>query len=404
MVATFGWTYLSRDALRRAEEQMSEKSRGVRDEIGFLQLHQRYADLFFPGTSVLQTRLRYALFVPWMLKSLRTRPLRGGVAHAVRDAERRLVDRLLKRPEGALEKRGIIGRDSPNHVSNQPPSVVYWGALGVWGILRRKDGVRYYSRAEVLRSISPGKVARDDDGVPLGDLIEPFNELPPIPDDWNADGEIGFELSLAERKFFRGMWCGLRCANGTPSVLARLALNALPDFMSVPTCWDEEVCEAAVEHTGPLQRARAAAALACIGRGVYAALTEQTREQLDRRPTATTHRDYLREIITDHGEAALQFDLAATEMDIGPLATTLRDVMTSTCLWLRSRDGDLERLRTVYELAEVDRKGSRARLPDLGFARTRRLEWNSEDYPLAKPLHYRWDRVSRMLADLSGQP
>ena len=66
MDPSFGWTLLSRDALRRAETQLRDDVQGVRDEIGFLALHQAYADRFFPGTSVLHTRLRYALFVPWL--------------------------------------------------------------------------------------------------------------------------------------------------------------------------------------------------------------------------------------------------------------------------------------------------------------------------------------------------
>jgi hypothetical protein len=42
-----GWTYLSREALARARAQMDEESMGVRDEIGFLTIHQGYADRFF---------------------------------------------------------------------------------------------------------------------------------------------------------------------------------------------------------------------------------------------------------------------------------------------------------------------------------------------------------------------
>jgi hypothetical protein len=68
--AALGWTYLSREALARAKAQMDEESMGVRDEIGFLTIHQRYADRFFPGTSVLHTRARYAVFVPWLFEDL----------------------------------------------------------------------------------------------------------------------------------------------------------------------------------------------------------------------------------------------------------------------------------------------------------------------------------------------
>src|ERR1039458_9291916 len=89
----FGWTYLSREALRDAEAQLQSSGEGMRDEIGFLLIHSRFADHFFPGTSVLQTRLRYALFVPWMYRALLERPkeLRG---RGAAELETRLAARL----------------------------------------------------------------------------------------------------------------------------------------------------------------------------------------------------------------------------------------------------------------------------------------------------------------------
>lgn len=89
---TLGWTYLSREALARAKAQMDEESMGVRDEIGFLTIHQRYADRFFPGTSVLHTRARYALFVPWLFEDLAG--MTGPAAQrALRERERQLAGR-----------------------------------------------------------------------------------------------------------------------------------------------------------------------------------------------------------------------------------------------------------------------------------------------------------------------
>ena len=64
MRPALGWAGLSRSALKRAEAQLMAGSEGVRDEVGVLTLHTAYANRFFPGTSVQQTRLRYALFVP----------------------------------------------------------------------------------------------------------------------------------------------------------------------------------------------------------------------------------------------------------------------------------------------------------------------------------------------------
>lgn len=59
-MSSFGFTFLSRKALGQAEQMMFGGKAGVRAEVGFLIVHQRYDDHFFPGTSVLYTRLRYA--------------------------------------------------------------------------------------------------------------------------------------------------------------------------------------------------------------------------------------------------------------------------------------------------------------------------------------------------------
>ena len=116
-----GWTYMSRDALARAKAQMDEESTGVRDEIGFLTIHQRYSDLFFPGTSVLHTRARYALFVPWLFEDLAeyTGP---AARRALQEKERVLAGRLRNQPgEDDPDRRGTIGALRYPKPSSQPP-------------------------------------------------------------------------------------------------------------------------------------------------------------------------------------------------------------------------------------------------------------------------------------------
>ena len=72
MKPSLGWTFWSRADLRRIDKQLKADAQEVRDELGFLLLHQAFADRFFPGTSVLiQTRLRYVLFVPWVYWKVR---------------------------------------------------------------------------------------------------------------------------------------------------------------------------------------------------------------------------------------------------------------------------------------------------------------------------------------------
>ena len=176
---------------------------GVRDEIGFLTIHQNYADRFFPGTSVLHTRARYAIFVPWLFEDLAG--LTGPAAvRAFRERGRELAGRL----KVADESQVIGGRVFPNP-SSQPPSTVYWNALAVWGILRPRLDGRTISRAQAHRLLKATGAATDDDGQPLLSFDPPFVTLPDRPDSWR-DGAITLRLTTAEAAFLRERLAPLR--------------------------------------------------------------------------------------------------------------------------------------------------------------------------------------------------
>lgn len=224
----FGWTYLSRDALRRAEAQLAGETAGVRDEIGFLLIHQRYADRFFPGTSVLHTRLRYVLFIPWMYDDLRRGPPVKSVARAVEQAEVAIAGRLKTRGSGA----GVIGGLKHPEPTSQPPSVVYWTALGAWGLLRPRGNGRPPARARVHAALQgPARVATDDDGLPLREAEFPFITLPPPPEEWQAGADLDFDLTPKEAEFLSARLRAVASPEdpSRPSLFARLVDRGVPD-------------------------------------------------------------------------------------------------------------------------------------------------------------------------------
>jgi hypothetical protein len=49
------------------------KERESRDELGLGAIRDSVADHLFPGTSTIQTRLRYMLFIPWIFQMLEDR-------------------------------------------------------------------------------------------------------------------------------------------------------------------------------------------------------------------------------------------------------------------------------------------------------------------------------------------
>ena len=64
----------------------------------------RFRTALFPGTSSIQTRLRYALFVPWLYQHLEARRV-DDVKAAAEEAETRLIDALA----ASDDTSGVIG-------------------------------------------------------------------------------------------------------------------------------------------------------------------------------------------------------------------------------------------------------------------------------------------------------
>lgn len=386
-----GWTYLSRDALARAKAQMDDEAKGVRDEIGFLNIHQRYADRFFPGTSVLHTRARYVLFVPWLFEDLAG--LTGPAAQrALRERERQLAGRLRE----AGESQVIGGRVFPR-ASSQPPSTVYWNALATWGILRSRFDGRTLSRAQAHRVLVGSGGATDDDGQPLLATDPPFVPLPERPTNWEG-GAITLRMAQSEATFVRERLAHLRRSGGHElSLLARLVRT---ESTAPAEMWAGETYAVAGSDEAPLERAQHAAKLAAIGRAVYDALLERTLEVDDRRDVSTRHRDHLALAIEEHGPVAAKLDVGALEADIGPLPPKLLAVVAATRDWIASGPQSPVALSGLYKSAEA-RKGPRARLSLTPNGRARRLEWSGDEHGLAGPLHYRWHQVSTLLNDLA---
>lgn len=403
--STLGWALLSREALRRAEEHLREDEQGVRDEIGFLALHQAYANRFFPGTSVLQTRIKYVLFVPWIYDRVAQRSDRRQASRIVQQEEVDLA-RRLRATYGA--SGGVIGARSYPRPTSQPPSMVYWTALTAWGTLHPMTDGSYPSRATVHRRLSRTQVSsrlQDDDQQPLEEGFSLFIAVPSPPKQWQNKGEpLTFDLTEQEDRFIRRQLVGVNRPGrlSGPCLLARMA-ECRTSIAGLESPWMDEILQIADEDDREaLLRAQQAASLAAIGRAVYAALVEHICDKEDKRPMPERHRLHLEYAIRAHGSEAVKLDFGGVEQDApGPLPQRILNVLSETQRWLQRR-GDYLDLRALYEQAEVRRKGRRACLARTLAGRERRAGWDTETSPhvKAEPLHYRWENVKRLLADL----
>ena len=400
-----GWVLLSRQAVARAEEALASNEKGVRDEVGFLALHQGFADRFFPGTSVLHTRLRYVLFVPWLMEKVAA-DAATDIALRFSDAETALAGQLKAGP--GPDPDGIIGGRVWPRRTAQPPSMAYWTALGSWGILRQQSDGSLPSRTQTLRRLARrsarlnSRLTDDDGGVLDEDSTSPFVSLPRVPEALQVRGEpLDFALSPVERTFLHRHLLGVRRPDTTSrSLLARLTEAGVGP--AADNLWVTEIADVAdSEDRSALVTARQAAALAGIGRGVYAALVELTRAN-DGLPESTIHQDHLEEMIELHGHDAGDVDLNALSDFLPNLPEDLSGVLSETLDWVAVGDPDPSALSETYSKAEHNRKGLRARLPDTVAGRQRRAEWDPDEHRPAEPLHYRWPNVRRLLTDLQA--
>ena len=134
------------------------KDEATVDELGIGTIRDALSDQLFPGTSVLHTRLRYVLFIPWLLQRAtahsRTPP---EMAAEFRRLEYRLIDSLLAGGESA----GVFGNRARGDLK-RTPSIAYWSALASWGIADVPSADAYFRRTRDLEALRRRSVGNDD--------------------------------------------------------------------------------------------------------------------------------------------------------------------------------------------------------------------------------------------------
>src|SRR4051794_21980860 len=121
--STLKWLDFSRDEQQRIAELIRLFSQPEsRDELGIGVVRDVFSNLMFPGVSVIQTRARYLLFVPWLFqRGVRLGRSGPPLAAWVERHERALVETIRK----GGDQEGLIGRLAGVRVKILP-STIYW--------------------------------------------------------------------------------------------------------------------------------------------------------------------------------------------------------------------------------------------------------------------------------------
>ena len=131
MASTFSWLDTSEHERRRVLDAIDLFAESdAREELGLGTIRDGFANEFFPGTSTVQTRAGYFLFIPWIYRSLHERGVASADAAAkARGAEIQLIDALLE----SGDTDGVIGKLAKNKLKRLP-SHAYWAGLAEWQI------------------------------------------------------------------------------------------------------------------------------------------------------------------------------------------------------------------------------------------------------------------------------
>ena len=164
MASVFTWLDYSEHEQRKMLDVISAlRETDTRDELGIGIVRDALADLLFPGTSTVQTRVRYFLFVPWIYLDLqRRRTPSDQIAAAARRKEIDLIDALAASddPSGTI---GIEARRSLQRL----PSNIYWQGLAQWGIRIFPGSQAQYHAFQDNFYASQTRSQRNDDGEPV---------------------------------------------------------------------------------------------------------------------------------------------------------------------------------------------------------------------------------------------
>lgn len=141
MPSRFAWIDIDEASRRTMLDFIDQfRDQGTLDELGIGTIRDAFSDYFFPGTTTVQTRARYFLFVPWIYRRLEDKRISSTeIARRLRAAELELLEAM--RDAGVGEGERLIGRQSGAALQRWP-SNIYWAGLGKWGMVTMMAGIQ----------------------------------------------------------------------------------------------------------------------------------------------------------------------------------------------------------------------------------------------------------------------
>lgn len=188
------------------------EEKGTVDDLGFGSIRDAISSSFFPGTSVLQTRARYFLFIPWIYQYVENQWPKN-VQGKGADFERSLISALLK----SQDLEGVIGRLREKDLKTLPSSI-YWSGLQTFGIFLLKGrGLQQYSK---IRSRARERI--EFEGEFESESGSFWSEIPSAPPDFFKFKYAELALTKKEAEWLSEHFLSASSITGKPNLLGEL--------------------------------------------------------------------------------------------------------------------------------------------------------------------------------------
>ena len=390
------WLDYSEADQRRARDIVAMFSQAEsRDELGLGQIRDALSDTLFPGTSVLLTRARYLLFVPWLYRDGARRGRQGSRLSSWVDTQERLLIGALRK---GGDSAGLIGGVVGERVQNLP-STIYWNSLRRFGILKH-DGTP--AQIAGVRQV-PRPLHDATEFVERSDAVwDP--SMPGPPENFFALNSCDFALTRDE-----ATWLSERISQAAPDTLLEFLVrkgSRRPDVARF--AWDDNEVNAATGHVRDAVNDARRFAVAMHGAALlYNALLAERAEKLGlsqhegRRDHFVVLLDRWRDEVEEHGLRDWNLDqLWALVARQGKPASRLTRAFVTQWVSLvcdSSLQGlqDDQTARDLIREREIRQKRGQARLTNDRLM----LQWGGASG--SGRLNFRWPVVARLLNDIA---